>query len=472
MAEHLRTEFGQANVFFDVDSISFGENFREATLKDLTQAQAVLVLIGRSWKPERLSSRDDHVHFEISQALAQGKTVLPILVDGAVMPPISELPDELAPFAYANGRPLRRDPDFGPDAARIVEDLKQQPHPDQHDGPSGEPAKSGRLLPIATSLLDFDRQPYGGGAVVHSGSLWIPCSPESIVRLSLENPEDRDVISFGDGSSDRAVWPVADGDGLLVVSGSRKEAMRLDVKTLELQSIAAIGKHPGKPLVVDRVLWLTSIYSNKVRRIDLVSGEVRKVDPGKRLVNRPTRVGSEIWVSTPKDIRRISAPTGEVIGRIKLQEPGRPTVIGNEVWVTTESGLEIYDPQSGERVGVVAVGKGYSDPVSDDEHAWVVKRQGGRLQQVHVASRSVVRTSKVVTYPSEFVYAKQSLWFAEWSFKGKLIQASTENIDVVESVPIGRWPGLPVHGGDSMWIPVKKGIARARFQPSADADHR
>ncbi len=47
--DRLVTEFGAENIFFDVDSIPFGEDFREHIASMVRQCDAMLVLIGQNW---------------------------------------------------------------------------------------------------------------------------------------------------------------------------------------------------------------------------------------------------------------------------------------------------------------------------------------------------------------------------------------------------------------------------------------
>jgi hypothetical protein len=101
--DRLTHHFGPERVFMDVeDGIARGEDFPKEIEKAINTATAVVVVIGRQWlscisldgKP-RLQHPDDWVRGEIRVALKRGVVLLPVLVDGASMPPPEEVPDDI-----------------------------------------------------------------------------------------------------------------------------------------------------------------------------------------------------------------------------------------------------------------------------------------------------------------------------------------------------------------------------------------
>lgn len=124
LRDRLVNEFGEPNIFFDVDSIDPGQRFAEVISERLGEAEVVLVLIGPNWQPELLARPDDYVRLELAEALDQQKRVVPVLVDDGALPTIDDLPDELAGFLTHNAAKLRQDPDFHEDADRLIEGVK------------------------------------------------------------------------------------------------------------------------------------------------------------------------------------------------------------------------------------------------------------------------------------------------------------------------------------------------------------
>jgi NTE family protein len=104
VAAALHTEisetFGADRTFMDVDSIRPGADWETALFRALRRTQAMLVVIGSHWLTKdggssRLDDPDDWVRREIEEALQRAVRVVPVLVDGAVFPTRSQLPEAL-----------------------------------------------------------------------------------------------------------------------------------------------------------------------------------------------------------------------------------------------------------------------------------------------------------------------------------------------------------------------------------------
>lgn len=109
-------------LFRDTDAISAGVNFLTVLLNALRESKVVLVLIGPDWLnltnangKRRLDDPSDMVRREIVTALSNDKTVIPVLINGAQMPPAADLPDGLralaskAPFRMGSDATFRQD---------------------------------------------------------------------------------------------------------------------------------------------------------------------------------------------------------------------------------------------------------------------------------------------------------------------------------------------------------------------------
>lgn len=113
----LLERFGEQSIFQDVEGIAPGAEF-PATLRDeLKRAAVVLAVIGRNWLlaaneygQRRIDFEDDWVRTELSLALQDPEvTVVPVLVDGADMPPARALPQSLMDLCTRNAVSLRHD---------------------------------------------------------------------------------------------------------------------------------------------------------------------------------------------------------------------------------------------------------------------------------------------------------------------------------------------------------------------------
>jgi actin-like ATPase involved in cell morphogenesis len=120
LRDQLAVAFGEQNVFFDVDSIPPGRDFREVIAAEMQEADVVVLMIGPGFDAGRLSNQRDFVRIELLEALRQQKVIVPVLIDAASMPVPETLPEALSGLAYRNAMPIRRDPDFRRDVGRLV----------------------------------------------------------------------------------------------------------------------------------------------------------------------------------------------------------------------------------------------------------------------------------------------------------------------------------------------------------------
>jgi len=117
MAQFLDTTPVVNEVFLDVDDIVPGVDFEQKIQDTLARVSHVFVVIGPQWTgpadpagtpgSKRIFDPKDMVRREMRLALASGVKVVPILVDGARIPPASELPDDLKALSSVNAFELR-----------------------------------------------------------------------------------------------------------------------------------------------------------------------------------------------------------------------------------------------------------------------------------------------------------------------------------------------------------------------------
>jgi len=90
-------------VFMDIDSIPPGADFVEILQGQVRQCEIVLVLVGLGWAgytdpktgQRRLENPKDFVRIEICAALSRGIPIIPVLLDGAPMPDVEQLPEDM-----------------------------------------------------------------------------------------------------------------------------------------------------------------------------------------------------------------------------------------------------------------------------------------------------------------------------------------------------------------------------------------
>ncbi len=107
--DDLASRFGDESVFMDVAAIEPGRDFRKAIDQSVANCSVLLAIIGLEWLEakdasggRRLDDRNDFVRIELASALGRDIPVVPVLVRGAKMPRVDQLPDDLKELAYRN----------------------------------------------------------------------------------------------------------------------------------------------------------------------------------------------------------------------------------------------------------------------------------------------------------------------------------------------------------------------------------
>ena len=173
LKEKLSERFGEERVFFDVDSIPVGVDFRRYLEDAVSQCDVFLALIGRDWLTaenergeRRIDDPADFVRIEIESAFAQGITVIPVLVRRAVMPQSSDLPEGLKELAFRNGAVIGSGRDYSQHVERLCSDIERafgvvkdsdkpvgQTSTAQESAEANKPGLIARLAPLIGLLM-------------------------------------------------------------------------------------------------------------------------------------------------------------------------------------------------------------------------------------------------------------------------------------------------------------------------------
>jgi len=131
ISDRLIQKFGRDAVFKDVESIPLGSDFRKHLKEAVGRCDVLVAVIGRKWTTieneggrRRLDDPRDHLRIEVESALERDIPVIPVLVQGAVVPDEDALPEPLRPLAYRNAQPVRPDPDFNHDLERLMSGIE------------------------------------------------------------------------------------------------------------------------------------------------------------------------------------------------------------------------------------------------------------------------------------------------------------------------------------------------------------
>lgn len=133
ISDWLIREFGRSAVFFDVDSIPPGVDFREYMQQALDECAVFLAILGPCWLSaddgsggRRLDREDDHVRIELDSALNTDVSLVPLLVRGAEMPTERELPGALGSFSFKHAMRIRSGGTFRTDIDALIAALRRQ----------------------------------------------------------------------------------------------------------------------------------------------------------------------------------------------------------------------------------------------------------------------------------------------------------------------------------------------------------
>ena len=129
--DRLNDHFASNEIFMDVDNLDPGVDFVEEIEKSVASCDALIAVIGRRWLissdeegRRRLDNSEDFVRLEIATALKRGVRVIPVLVDGALMPRSRDLPDDLKPLVRRNALEVSHNR-FKGDCARLITALER-----------------------------------------------------------------------------------------------------------------------------------------------------------------------------------------------------------------------------------------------------------------------------------------------------------------------------------------------------------
>ena len=129
--DRLAERFGAERVFMDVATIDLGVDFAEVITRAVGSCQVLVAVIGPQWVTvadadgrRRLKDPNDFVRLEIKAALERDVRVIPILVEGAPMPRLRDLPRPLAGLARRNAMTMRHE-SFPYDAERLLEAIER-----------------------------------------------------------------------------------------------------------------------------------------------------------------------------------------------------------------------------------------------------------------------------------------------------------------------------------------------------------
>jgi hypothetical protein len=181
ISDYLISKYGEKSVFFDVESIETGADYRRGIEDAIRASNVVIAVIGQHWLGQKTEGQPrifdprDPVRVEIETALTNKVPIFPVLVNGAAMPEETDLPDVLRELHYHNAAKIDSGQDFRMHMGRLATSI------------NGKLGTSGALPnpPMTTSnpptapVAQANRAPiYAAGAALAAATLgvilWAP----------------------------------------------------------------------------------------------------------------------------------------------------------------------------------------------------------------------------------------------------------------------------------------------------------
>lgn len=177
----LRAHFGEDQLFRDIDNIGLGDRFPEIIEEAIASCDVVIALIGDKWltvtdehQRPRLQNANDHVRRELEAALRREDVLLiPVLLDGTLMPAAASLPKSIRGLAERNALSLES-ADWDADVSRLMkaverrvprrEEAPTQPIPAPAEVPATDPEPTGPIAAPAPFVETPERGRLGGSA--------------------------------------------------------------------------------------------------------------------------------------------------------------------------------------------------------------------------------------------------------------------------------------------------------------------
>jgi hypothetical protein len=143
----LSRHFASNQIFMDVD-LDAGIDFVEAIKESVASCGVLIAVIGGRWLissdedgKRRLDNPEDFVRIEIATALKRGIRVIPVLVEGVLMPRPADLPDDLKSLVRRQALRVTHER-FRADSQRLASAVKRALNVVRASRPRNKPRRS------------------------------------------------------------------------------------------------------------------------------------------------------------------------------------------------------------------------------------------------------------------------------------------------------------------------------------------
>lgn len=128
LVARLQAAFGPGSVAHTHMRLEPGMDARKAAAKYAASAEIILVVIGTDWV-NRISQPDDFARIATTYALKYQRRVVPVLINGALLPDAALLPESLRKVVYLSPYAVN---DVENDIVRLIASLQRSQQSQQH----------------------------------------------------------------------------------------------------------------------------------------------------------------------------------------------------------------------------------------------------------------------------------------------------------------------------------------------------
>lgn len=445
--DRLKEHLGADHVFMDVDSLPIGVDFFDQLERALQGCEVALVLMGPAWLAEgedrrsRLDDPEDFVRLEVATALeSSGVRVVPVLVDGATMPDVSRLPEDIRPLTRRqalvfdrHGGTALKDLVSAIDAMAV----ERKAGSSQANGPDAAIAKQPSAEAARGRRVGW----------LLAGVGMVVAAVVAVIALSGGASSSRTAVVIGTTHVGKNPSAIAVGQSSVWVANfNSNTVMQIDPSSGVVVGLpAAVGKAPDGIAVGEGTIWALSALPATVWRIDASGGVIGNPIPVRRqdAVGELVSYGAPeialgngtLWVANSGDntVTRIDTSTG--------------TIIGNPIPV-------------GRQPSAIAVGQG---------GVWVANRADNTVMRINPNSGKVIgRPILVGRYPEGIAVGQGGVWVANEDDTVTRIDPSKGMI-IGNPIPVGQDPVAIAVGRGSVWVANRKSFTVTRIDPSTGA---
>jgi streptogramin lyase len=477
--DRLVQHYGADQVFFDIDTIPLGVDFRRQIDRMVAECDVVLVVIGRRWLDavdekgrRRLDHPSDFLRVEIESALRREIPVIPVLVDGADVPDEALLPQSLSELAYRNGTQVRYDPDFHPDMDRLIRnlaDVAPAPAAVRAPLPGGVPppeaawpppplAGTGVAAPPPTVARPSDSQPVDRRRRASVIALAVVAGI-ALVAVTI-------AVLAGRGDDD-AAGPTTLADSVAATTAPRvSDTSALSPSTTPAASVpgGAFGLAGGAAIPVEGgpidlaldgdAVWVTVAEPPRVDRISVDGAVLQSIS----LPSTPgsfVQAAGELWVASPEtnEVLRVN-PANQDIRPIDIAAP--PTNIawhdgvGLILVTSTSADKLVRIDVATHEVREMSISQPVDVAVGHLGSVWVTKQLAGTVEGVFVDQMQPVSSFPAGASPGAITAAGAGFWIANAGDGSVTHLVAPDRL--VETFPVGGAPTAIAADSGSVWV--------------------